>query len=152
MATKKILLDKYYNKKILLSIKVINDILDEIIKMSNDKPVKMLVFGLGYDSELWYNATNCNTYFVENNIDYINYNNGIKSNNIIFYEYKNINVEKSYSMTDDDIELYNIPNELIDNSPYDIILIDGPVGHGNNPGRLIPYYWTKKNGYQTKIQ
>lgn len=34
----------------------------------------MLVFGLGYDSKMWYEGTNKNTYFVENNEKYIELN------------------------------------------------------------------------------
>jgi hypothetical protein len=50
--------NKYYNKKIQLATYVINDVLS----ICDGK--KMLVFGLGYDSPLWYNATNKNTYFI----------------------------------------------------------------------------------------
>ena len=33
----------------------------------------MLVFGLGYDSKMWYNG-NKNTYFIESNDEYISLN------------------------------------------------------------------------------
>ena len=48
------IIKKYYNKKILLNYDFINEI------SNNCYCKKMLVFGLGYDSELWYNMTNKN--------------------------------------------------------------------------------------------
>ena len=61
------LLRKYYNSSIQIHINVIHDILDECLRL---KP-KLLVFGLGYDSKLWYNATDGNTFFVEHTQEYI---------------------------------------------------------------------------------
>ena len=63
----------------------------------------MLVFGLGYDSRMWYNG-NKNTYFVEDNNEYIQLNhNYIPKENIIRYNYQNITVEKSFQMNDREI-------------------------------------------------
>ena len=123
-----------YNSKIQLDINVIDDIIQ-----NSSLNKKMLVFGLGYDSKLWNNIAN--TYFVENKDEYIQLNSDI--NNIIKYDYKNINVEQSLNLTDDEISNYKIPDELINNGPYDIILVDGPEGWANNkPGRLLPIYWS----------
>jgi hypothetical protein len=135
-----VLLNKYkpfINKNIQLSKPVINDIL---LCCQNKK---MMVFGLGYDSELWYNSTNKNTYFVENNQQYIDLNKNI--NNIIYYEYKGITVESSLKLTDDKINMFKIPDKVLELAPFDIIIIDGPTGYNNNcPGRLLPLYWSKK--------
>ena len=104
----------------------------------------MLVFGLGYDSELWYNATNKNTFFIENNKQYIELNNNINSNNIIYHEYKNITVKNSFQLTEDKIKNYEIPNKILELAPFDIILIDGPNGFNDEcPGRLLPIFWSK---------
>jgi hypothetical protein len=105
----------------------------------------MLVFGLGYDSKMWYNG-NKNTYFVEDNDVYIQLNkNDIPLTNIIKYSYKNINVKKSFTMSDEAISQYCIPKELKELGPFDIILIDGPEGWNIlKSGRLIPYYWASQ--------
>ena len=130
---------QYINTNIQLDSKVIRDIL------VNCENKKMLVFGLRYDSELWYNATNKNTFFIENNKKYIDLNKNINSNNVIFYSYSNINVKSCFKLTDNQIEHYPIPQKILDNAPYDIILIDGPNGFDDNcPGRLLPIYWSSK--------
>ena len=129
---------EFYNKNIQLSQKVIKDVFSNFTSNT-----KMLVFGLGYDSNMWYNG-NKNTYFIESNDEYIDLNiNDIPKSNIIKYEYKNINVKNSLKMSDDDINKYIIPEEIKNVGPFDIIIIDGPEGYGpEKPGRLIPYYWT----------
>ena len=129
----------FYNKNIQISKEVINDIFSNFTSNT-----KMLVFGLGYDSKMWYNG-NKNTYFIENNDEYINMNiNDIPKNNIIKYEYK-INVKDSFQMSDDDLKKYIIPEKIKKLGLFDIIIIDGPEGWDENkPGRLIPYYWASK--------
>ena len=75
---------EYYNSKIQLHKNVINDIFVNI-KPNN----KMLVFGLGYDSKMWYEGNNKNTFFIENKDEYIQLNiKNIPSENIIKYDYK----------------------------------------------------------------
>jgi hypothetical protein len=133
-------LNKYYNKDIQLNIKAILDITKEISKMENPK---MLVFGLGYDSELWYNLTNKNTYFIEHDMDYIN-KTSVDKDHIIFHPYENMSVTKSFTMSDDDIAQQSFPKGLLELAPFDIIVIDGPTGWlPNKPGRLLSYFWTK---------
>ena len=75
---------EFYNNNIQIDKKVIDDI------FKNIKPnTKMLVFGLGYDSKMWYEGNNKNTFFVENKDEYIELNkNDIPENNIIKYDYK----------------------------------------------------------------
>jgi hypothetical protein len=130
---------EFYNSKIQLDKKVIDDV------FSNFKSdTKLLVFGLGYDSKMWYEGNNKNTYFVENKKEYIDLNlNDIPMNNIIEYEYKNISVQTSFNLTDDEIMKYELNEKLKSLSPFDIIIIDGPEGYDNTrPGRLIPCYWS----------
>ena len=50
---------KYYNSNIQMHPKVIDDICKDCVHK------KMLVWGLGYDTPLWWNVTDNNTYFVE---------------------------------------------------------------------------------------
>lgn len=136
---------KYINSNIQLSKNVIDDIMLTIKNTS-----KMLVFGLGYDSELWYNLTNKNTYFIENNKTYIDLNSNINKNNIIYYTYENIKVKTSFKLTNEQLDSYKIPSQILDNAPYDIILIDGPNGFNDDcPGRLLPIFWSKK--YLSKV-
>lgn len=53
---------QYYNPQILLEKEVILDVLTELI----GKNLKVLVFGLGRDSNLWYNSNGKkNIWFVE---------------------------------------------------------------------------------------
>jgi len=149
----KVLLTKiipFYNSNIQIDITVIKD----IIKMTTNN-TKMLVFGLGHDSEMWYNI-NKNTYFIEdkNKNKYIDLcKNVIPTCNIIKYFYNSINVIKTFNITDNELSAYKIPHELLKLAPFDIILIDGPEGYNyKTTGRLIPYYWsTKLSGPNTII-
>jgi len=103
----------------------------------------MLVFGLGYDSELWYNATGGNTYFVEHDQTYIDLNPNIDSDHIIYFDYKGIDVQSSFQLKLDEIHKFVIPEALVQLAPFDIILIDGPSGYTNlMPGRLLPIFWS----------
>lgn len=135
---------KYYNNHIQIDKKVINDVLTNSINK------KMLVFGLGYDTPLWYNATNQNTYFIEHNEKYIKLNSNIPKKNIIFYPYENISVKKSIyllknNIADNFLNEIDIPTNLLELAPFDIIIIDGPTGFDDNcPGRMLPLYWAKK--------
>jgi len=131
---------QYYNRNIQIDTNVIVDIFKNI-----QPHTKMLVFGLGYDSKMWYEGTNKNTYFVENNENYIELNkNDIPSDHIIQYDYLNITCESSVTKTDEDLKSYKIPDALLLAAPFDIILIDGPEGWCiSKPGRLIPCFWTR---------
>jgi hypothetical protein len=133
---KEYLLNTFYNNNnIQMHIDVINDILDEC----ENRNMNILVFGLGNDSNLWYNATK-NITFVEDDISYINRNN---DKSTIYYTYPNITVSKSYMMPIHDIHSYKIPEELLKLAPFDMIIIDGPRGYKkDHPGRLLPIYWS----------
>ncbi len=134
------ILQKYYKNEIQLTKSVINDILDNII----DKNKKVLVFGLGYDSLMWYKANGeKDIWFVESNDSYIKLNKDINPKYIIKYEYKHVSVKRSFVMKNSLIKSLAIPDELIKNGPYDLILIDGPWGGKSiAPGRLLPVYWS----------
>lgn len=131
------IINNHYNKKIQTSLKVIKDV------ANNSKNKKMLVFGLGYDSDLWFNLTNKNTFFIEDNDDYIKINKNIPSEYIAKYFY-NTKVKNSYKLTDDDLNKYKVPEKILKNAPFDIIYVDGPNGFSSDkPGRVIPYWWSK---------
>jgi len=129
---------EYYNKHIQIDKKVIDDVFSNI-----KANTKMLVFGLGYDSMMWYKGNNKNTFFVENNDKYIQLNSKyIPSDKIIKYDYKT-NCISSQELTESEIQKFEIPEKILQNAPFDIIIIDGPEGYSpEKPGRLIPCYWS----------
>ena len=129
----------FYSNKIQLAKEVIYD-----IKNNNTTNDNVLIFGLGYDSKMWFHQNN-KTYFIENNDEYIKLNKYvIPEENIIKYDYKNLTVKNSYNMNLDDMNLYKIPTKILQLAPFKIILIDGPPGYNNEqPGRLIPIYWAR---------
>lgn len=132
------------NPNIQLHIDVINDIVHEIRQNPN---AKILVFGLGYDSELWFKECN-NTIFVEHDKKYIELNSNIPSKNVVFFAYENINVYKSITNYADEnfAKSFDIPTEIMTHAPYDIIIIDGPPGYAmDKPGRLLPLYWSMRH-------
>lgn len=102
----------------------------------------MLVFGLGHDSKMWFEGNNKNTFFVENKDEYIKLNEGtIPFDKIIKYNYKTT-LPTSFSLPDDKIKEFKIPEKILNEAPFDIILIDGPEGYySKTPGRLIPCFW-----------
>ena len=114
---------------------VIADVTDKILP-------KMLVFGLAYDSELWSALTYHNTFFVEDNTDYIEVT-PVDSTRILPYDYGDITVERSFSMTDTELRAWPMPAGLLEKGPFDIILIQGPTSYNKAcPGRLLPIYWS----------
>lgn len=128
---------EYYNKKIQLDENVIKDIF-----LQRNENSKMLVFGLGYDSKMWYEGFNKNVFFIEDKDEYINLNlKDIPYNNIVKYNYKTTCAE-SDTLTDTIIKSFIIPEKIAKEAPFDIIIIDGPEGYSPiKPGRLIPSYW-----------
>ena len=145
----KYLIENFYNKNIQLSMTVIIKILKNIV----NKNKKVLIFGLGNDSLLWYKANQeKNILFVENKLFYIKKNQNINKKHIIKYDYKDITVQKSLDNLVD-VKKYRIPNKLINQKPFDIILIDGPEGFSpDSHGRELPFYWSKKLMHEkTKI-
>jgi hypothetical protein len=127
----------HYNFKIQIHKNVIDDVFQQFTEKT-----KMLVFGLGYDSRMWYEGNHKNTFFVENKDEYIQLNiKNIPQENIIKYDYKTT-CASSPKLTDEQIANFIIPEKLLQEGPFDIIIIDGPEGYtSQKPGRLIPCYW-----------
>jgi hypothetical protein len=137
---------EYYNKNIQLDKNVIIDIISEY-----KSDYKMLIFGLGYDSKLWYNLTNNNTYFIEDNQKWIDFNKDIDNKNKIKYKYLNLNFKeiahnkKIENYINNILKNLEVNDDLINLGKFDIILIDGPAGYSKEyPGRIIPCYLSKK--------
>tara|TARA_Y100000004_G_scaffold195985_1_gene264582 strand:- start:1216 stop:1833 length:618 start_codon:yes stop_codon:yes gene_type:complete len=133
------LLSFYWNEKIQLD----KNIAREIAKKAFGK--KMLVFGLGYDSLFWYHATKGQTYFIEDDEDFIFFNKDLLKN-IIPYNYYGTSVSKSLDFLKNPSGSYyslTPPIELIKLAPYDVIFVDGPKGFRSDlPGRLHPIKWS----------
>lgn len=135
------ILFQYYNSNIQLHISVIKDIIQECLNNSK----KMLVFGLGNDSDIWSNLTNNNTYFVESEESFIQLCKSIDQEKIIKHNFSGISVKDSFDISDKILDSFEKPDVLLKLSPFDIILIDGPNGFSDtSPGRLLPIYWSKK--------
>lgn len=130
---------KFYNSNIQLSKEVIEDVFSNI-----KQDTKMLVFGLGFDSKMWFEATNKNTYFVENKDEYIRLNEkSIPSEYIIKYDFET-KCNTCMKLSDREISNFKLPQKLLNLAPFDIILIDGPEGYyPTAPGRLIPCFWSQ---------
>jgi hypothetical protein len=128
----------YYTSRIQLHPNVIRDIFASITPTT-----KMLVFGLGYDSRMWYEGTGGNTFFVENKDEYIRLNEkDIPASHIVKYDYTT-RCQTSMTMNEEEIQSFSIPAKILELAPFDIILIDGPEGwQASSPGRLLPCYWS----------
>lgn len=133
---------KYYDSRMLLDKRIAVDIFQELY----GKNKKVLVFGLGYDSKLWYNANGCkDIWFIESEDSYINESDDIDPKYIIKYKYDNINVKMSFDLSIDEIKKRGVPQVAWENTPYDLIIVDGPTGFDDTkPGRLLPIYWSYK--------
>lgn len=94
---------------------------------------------------MWFN-TCPNTYFVEHNDRYIKKSRAyIPDDHIIKCSYKNITLCKSKSLSDQQLVDYPMPERLLELTPFDMILIDGPTGYRFYlPDRLLPCYWAGK--------
>ena len=113
-----------------------------IADVTNKIRPKMLVFGLAYDSELWSALTYHNTYFVEDNFEYIEVTK-VDPSRILPYDYGDITVERSFSITDTELGARPLPTGLVEKVPFDIILIQGPTSYNKAcPGRLLPIFWS----------
>lgn len=133
-----------YDSRIQIDKNVIDDVFQvfHVFRKLNKAP-KMLVFGLGYDSKLWYHGNNGNTFFIEDNDEYISLGKkSIPSDHIFKYNY-DTTCRTSMRLTDSQIREFKIPTEIARLTPFDIIIIDGPAGWRQDaPGRLIPIYWS----------
>lgn len=103
--------------------------------------VNFLVFGTGYDSNLWRIANkNGKTIFLENNKKWIT---NTEDTFEVFY---NTNIQQAdemlerYKEGDNSIFEINLPNELL-SIQWDCILVDSPEGWGKKcPGRMQSIY------------
>lgn len=112
------------------------------------RPANIIVFGLGFDSILW-NKLNKNgkTIFIEDNKDWIEK-----------FKYKDLRIKKvSYKTEIKKYSEYGIDNKFlllklskeIFQTKWDMILVDGPLGHQPprewaGPGRMSSLYTAKE--------
>lgn len=116
---------------------------------------KILVFGLGYDSYMWYllaQSRCCTIYFVEDLPEYIEMNPQIPTSLIIPISYNKTTVKDSLQLFTEPEErqirkryervVGCPPPEIACLGLFDVILVDGPRGNTDSaPGRFIPIYW-----------
>lgn len=106
---------------------------------------KFLVFGTGFDTELWrYSNKNGITIFLENNIKWIEnnddtllikYTSKIADADYILNQYRSNNLDLLY---------IDLPNIVI-NTKWDCIFVDSPEGWSNKcPGRMQSIYAASK--------
>lgn len=132
------ILRKFYGTNILTDPLIVRDI------AATCHGKKMLVFGLGYDAGLWDALTEGNTYFMEDNKDYISMADEIDARRIIHYDYKGITVGRSFTMTREEIEAVPVPDALLAEGPFDVIFVNGPLSYNSLcPGRLLPLFWSR---------
>jgi hypothetical protein len=123
-------------KEIIKKNKELFKIIDICNNIGNNK--KMLVFGVGDESKMWYEKNGKNTYFVEDKDEKINkFKEKIPIENIIKYEYKTC-CETSRLLKSKQIKEFKVPEELLRLTPFDVILIDGPENY--HSGRYIKKY------------
>ena len=129
---------EYYNANIQLDKKVIDDVFASLPQGG-----KLLVFGLGHDSRMWYEGAKKNAFFVEDKDYYIGLTTKyVPSDHVIKYTYTTT-CATTTALTDEQIRAFEIPEQLLREAPFDVIIIDGPEGYSREkPGRLIPSYWS----------
>lgn len=139
------LLTAYYKPNTQISKHIIIDILTDIVKRYKQKG-KVLIFGTGYDTDLWVNANkDGQTLFVEHDPVWFQKAAEMYPGKVVFHPFDNITVDSSMELTTADLKTFPIPAELLE-TKWDIVIIDGPTGcNGDCPGRALPIYWTKEH-------
>lgn len=131
---------RHYRDEIQIAKSVINDIHAEVSRRDG---CRLLVFGLGYDSQMW-NACCDHVTFVEDVPEYISLNSSITTDRVVSCTYSTT-VVSSWKMSNQELLSQDPPQKLAERGPFDIVLIDGPQGWGPRcPGRMIPACWTRK--------
>ena len=141
--TKRAILDQYFDAEIQLDPSVVSDVLDDILAHSG----RVLIFGLGYDSKMWYQAAGGNRItFIENDPEYVALNGDLNRSSIVLFDYDSIDVGTSFGMLEEKTIQYSLPPSVLAGAPYDVILIDGPPGYrAELPGRYLPIFWSSRS-------
>ena len=64
---------------------------------------------------------------------------------IAIYNFNNITIKNSYNLSDTDLNKFTVPQKILSEKPFDIIIIDGPIGlYETDPGKLLPMFWSLK--------
>lgn len=123
----------------------IDDVGQEIVKFKKIRKnkFKMLVFGLGYDSMLWYKLAQRKIFFMVGDGDSVQYQ-GIHEDNIVHFSNQDVNVSNSFTMSHMDIVEHEIPPQ-IKNELFDIIIINSPNScEDYQPSPLLPIFWSSQ--------
>lgn len=134
---------------------------DEYEYIYNNINGNVLVFGLGNDSSIWTSINSGYTLFIENEKYWID---KIKSKlfgnyDIYYYNYNTLmNRWIEYVNNQNLLNILKIKfenksqNEILYNTYWDFIIIDGPVGvNPENPGRMMPISTTSSLKYKKVV-
>jgi len=112
------------------------DEINHIIGYVSRKPCNMLVFGTGYDTDIWRDVNKGMTVFLEHDERYVSLgkNKGVDVRKV---EYTTQSKEWKEILNNTDRLKMDIPKELV-KIDWDIIFVDSPVGPVN--GRMQSIY------------
>ena len=119
-----------FNKAVAKGLMTRNQYLFIARELSGGRPCNALIFGAGFDSELWYRSTEGNIMILEEMPELV-----AQVPNAAHYLFA--------SKMDQWCPVPDVPQVI--NKPWDFILIDGPGGYDKNcPGRQIPVAWAQE--------
>lgn len=132
------------------------DLIDEVIKngggctkleyktalkeLSKIKELKLLVFSCGHDSILWKKMTD-NVIFIEDNAGWANIARKKFDANIKLVKYGSQFAKHNRYLAEQE-EIDTSCLDILRGLEFNAVFIDGPIGYGNGPGRMIPIKWT----------
>jgi hypothetical protein len=107
---------------------------------------RLLVFGLGYDTDLWLSLNaDGETHFVESSAEWMSQ--AVERNpglSVSLFDGHGLTVATSSDIAFADLERYPVPAAIADRQ-WDVIIVDGPKGYRpGDPGRALPIYWAQK--------
>ena len=127
-------------KNIRLARKVLNiqmtddQLFDIALELKSDDGKKFLVFGLGYDSQLW-NALNKKgiTLFIEDSQEWMDIVSSKLNVQVKHYSYQTKLTDLAEDLKGD----YSKLAKTVEGGPWDVVLVDAPQGwREDTPGRL----------------
>ena len=135
----------YLNPVPHINFDFIDDVSHEIeaFKKIRKHKFKMLVFGLGHDSLLWYKLTQRKIFFMVGDGEESQHPD-INENHIVRFSNLEVNVLNSFTIPYIDIIEHKIPIQ-IRNQTFDIIIINNPNScQDYHPSLLLPIFWSSQ--------
>lgn len=108
---------------------------------------RLIVFGVGGDSPIWLHANRKGeTVFIEDSDVYASLARD-RSKGIVVHEVSYKTKVRNLRAEADDVDanLWDFMPLAVSSTPWDVVLIDAPIGFGReNPGRLQPVWWASR--------